>query len=36
MTMDQGAELRVLTFALAGERCAIAAEDVREVLRATH
>jgi len=24
----------VLTFALAGERCAIAAEDVREVLRA--
>jgi len=35
MTVDPGAELPVVTFALAGERCAIAAEDVREVLRAT-
>ena len=34
MTVDPGGELAVLTFALAGERCALAADDVREVVRA--
>lgn len=34
MTADPDGALAVLTFALAGERCALAAEDVREVVRA--
>lgn len=34
MTAERGRELSVLTFELAGERCALAAEDVREVVRA--